>query len=96
MLQFQVLTANGDVASIGRVAFTGEFAIYDRIETRKDHRRRGLATVVMHTLQRIAFARSRARGVLVATADGRALYEGLGWHLHSLYTTVGISPVGRL
>jgi hypothetical protein len=25
--------------------------------------------------------------VLVATADGRALYTTLGWQMHSLYTT---------
>ena len=36
----KVLTANGEIASIGRVVFVDDFAIYDRIETHKDHRRR--------------------------------------------------------
>jgi hypothetical protein len=86
----KVLTADGEVASIGRVVFVDDFAIYDRIETHNDHRRRGLASVVMNGLQSVALARGNTRGVLVATADGRALYETLGWRLHSLYTTAVI------
>jgi GNAT superfamily N-acetyltransferase len=83
----KILTANGEIASIGRVVFVEDFAIYDRIETHNDHRRRGLASAVMNRLQSVALARAKTRGVLVATADGRALYETLGWRLHSLYTT---------
>jgi GNAT superfamily N-acetyltransferase len=86
----RVLTANGEIASIGRVVFVDGFAIYDRIETHKDHRGRGLASAVMSRLQSVALARAKTRGALVATADGRALYETLGWHLHSLYTTAVI------
>jgi len=85
-----VLTADGEIASTGRVVFVGDFAIYDRIETRNAHRRRGLASAVMHELQGIAVARGNPRGVLVATADGRALYEALGWCLCSRYTTAVI------
>jgi GNAT superfamily N-acetyltransferase len=86
----KVLRANREIASIGRVVFVDEFAIYDRIETHNDHRRRGLASAVMSSLQSVALARGNTRGVLVATADGRALYETLGWRLHSLYTTAVI------
>jgi GNAT superfamily N-acetyltransferase len=87
----KVLTANGEIASIGRVVFVGsDFAIYDRIETHNAHRRRGLASAVMNRLQGIAIARGTTRGVLVATADGRALYEALGWRLHSPYATAVI------
>lgn len=87
----KVLTADGEIASAGRVVFVdNDFAIYDRIGTHDDHRRRGLASVVMNRLQSVALARGNTRGVLVATADGRALYETLGWRLHSLYTTAVI------
>jgi GNAT superfamily N-acetyltransferase len=86
----RVLTADGDVAAIGRVALTGDFAIYDRIETHQGHRRRGLGRAVMKSLEAIAQARGQTRGVLVATADGRAFYETLGWRMHSLYTTAVI------
>jgi GNAT superfamily N-acetyltransferase len=86
----KVLTANGEIASIGRVVFVDDFAIYDRIETHHDHRRRGLASAVMNGLQSAARVRGNTRGVLVATADGHALYKTLGWRLHSLYTTAVI------
>jgi GNAT superfamily N-acetyltransferase len=86
----RVRTADGEIASIGRVVFVDDFAIYDRIETHEDHRRRGLASALMNRLQSVALARAKRRGVLVATADGRVLYETLGWHLHSPYTTAVI------
>ena len=86
----RILTTQGQVAAIGRVAVAGNFAIYDRIETHADHRRRGLASAVMAELERAAMVRGATRGVLVGTADGRALYESLGWELHSLYTTAVI------
>ncbi len=86
----KVLTASGEIASIGRVVFVDDFAIYDRIETHTDHRRCGLASAVMNELQNVALTRAKTRGVLVATAEGRALYETLGWRLHSLYTTAVI------
>jgi GNAT superfamily N-acetyltransferase len=86
----KVLTTSGEIASIGRVVFVGDFAIYDRIETHNAHRRRGLASAVMTRLQGIAIARGSTQGALVATAGGRELYEALGWRLHSPYTTAVI------
>ncbi len=53
----RVVTTDGDVASIGRVALAGDFAIYDRIETAPSHRRRGLASAVMNALAAVAEAR---------------------------------------
>jgi GNAT superfamily N-acetyltransferase len=85
-----VLDARGDVAAGGRLAQVGEFAIYDRIHTHADHRRRGLGRAVMTALEAAARSHGAVRGVLVATAEGRALYEALGWRLHSLYTTAVI------
>lgn len=86
----RILAANGDVAAIGHVAVIGDFAIYDRIETHQDHRRRGLGRAVMNALEVLARARRATRGVLVATADGRALYETLGWQMCSPYSTAVI------
>jgi len=88
----RALAPGGELAAIGRVVRVGEFAIYDRIETDAAHRRRGLARAVMKKLESIARDQGASRGVLVATADGRGLYEGLGWELHSLYTTAAIPP----
>src|SRR3546814_7066017 len=76
----------GNEATIGRVVVVDGFAIYDRIETRPEHRGRGLARAVMMKLEAIGREKGAVRGVLVATPDGRALYEGLGWELHSPYT----------
>jgi hypothetical protein len=44
----------------------------------------------MKALEAIARKAGATQGVLVATSDGRALYEALGWQLHSLYTTAVI------
>ncbi|MBS0031061.1 GNAT family N-acetyltransferase [Chitinophaga sp. 22321] len=86
----RVLTSQGEVAAIGRIAFTEDAGIYDRIETHPLHRRRGLGTVVMKALESVGAARGITKGLLVATAPGRALYETLGWEVHSLYTTAEI------
>jgi len=81
---------DGEVAATGRIAFPGELAVYDRIRTHDDHRRKGLARSIMKRLESISHARGIRRAALVATPDGRALYEPLGWQLHSLYTTAVI------
>lgn len=86
----RILSAAGDTAAIGRIVFVEDHAVYDRIETHPDHRRRGLATAVMRELEKIAAERGAGKGILVATAEGKALYTALGWQLHSLYTTAVI------
>lgn len=83
----RIRAATGEEAAIGRVALSGGFAIYDRIETHPDHRRRGLGRAVMGALASVAVSRGGTRGVLVATAQGRLLYESLGWRMHSPYAT---------
>ncbi len=90
----ELKTSAGETVSSGRVALVGRFAVYDRIETSAGHRRRGLAAGVMRALGQVAAARRSCEGVLVATQEGRALYESLGWRLHSLYTTAVIPPAG--
>jgi GNAT superfamily N-acetyltransferase len=82
-----IRTADGETAASGHVAFAGPTAVFDRIVTHPDHRRRGLGRIVMSRLGAIAHRAGRTRGALVATPDGRALYSAMGWELHSLYTT---------
>ena len=82
-----VTTDDGALAAYGTLVSVDGYAIFDRINTHIDHRRRGLGRAVMEGLSRSACEQGASHGLLVATADGRALYEALGWRLHSLYTT---------
>ena len=86
----QVLAADGTPAAVGHLALDERFAIYDRIVTDAAHRRRGLGAAVMHALQALARAHGRHAGVLVATPDGRTLYESLGWRVHAPWATAVI------
>ena len=79
----RVVAPDGTLAASGHVALDARLAIYDRIVTEQAHQRRGLGRAVMHVLQALARAHGRREGVLVATDQGRALYESLGWRVHS-------------
>ena len=85
-----ILTDSGDIAASGRLVFVNDLVIYDRIETAAAHRRKGLATIVLKTLESLAISRRKTQAVLVATEAGKALYETLGWTLYSEYTSVVI------
>ncbi|CAN5152859.1 hypothetical protein BH09PSE1_BH09PSE1_16760 [soil metagenome] len=74
----------------GRAVMVDGRIVYDRISVDPGHRRRGLGGLVMRTLEAAMRERGGRDGVLVATADGRALYQSLGWTLHSPYTTAVI------
>jgi GNAT superfamily N-acetyltransferase len=81
-----VVSRRGETAARGMVAVSGEYAVIDQVVTEPDHQRRGLGTTVIRALGQAA-SRSGARtGVLVATADGLALYSRLGWSLVSPVT----------
>lgn len=86
----RILAQDGTIAASGRLALVDDFAIYDQIVTHEDHRRRGLGTIVMKALEAVALKQKKTRSVLVATADGRALYQTLGWEIHSPYTSAVI------
>ena len=81
-----VRAADGGCAAKGRVAVRGRAAVIDVVETDPAHRRRGLGSVVMSELERVAAADGAVRAVLVATESGRALYEKLGWTVESPIT----------
>jgi GNAT superfamily N-acetyltransferase len=79
----RITAPDGTVAASGHLALDVRLAIYDRIVTDPAHQRRGLGRAVMHALQALARTHGRREGVLVATDQGRALYETLGWRLLS-------------
>ncbi len=86
----RIVTENNESAAIGRVILVDDLAVYDRISTEDQHRRKGLATFLMKELERIALSKSVSRNFLVATEEGRVLYESFGWELYSLYTSIVI------
>ncbi|MCB5911191.1 GNAT family N-acetyltransferase [Streptomyces pinistramenti] len=61
-------------------------AVFDMIGTAAGHRRRGLGRLVMAALAARAAAAGATQGVLVASPEGRALYEALGWELRAPVT----------
>lgn len=86
----KIYAPDGKEAAIGRVGFVDQYAIYDRVETHPDHRRRGLGSLIMKNLEAIGMERGIKKGVLVATPKGRLLYEKLGWTVLTPYTTAVI------
>lgn len=72
---------DGSWAARGQLAPTGATAVVDQVETSAEHRRRGLGTLVMRTLQRVAAEQGVQTCVLAGTPEGRALYESLGWEV---------------
>lgn len=78
----QVLVHGHDdvvLAAHGQVAVVSGEAVFDRIRTEDDYRRRGLGTVVMDALTHWAVAQGATRGLLAASADGQGLYRAMGW-----------------
>ena len=89
-LNVAIIDDGGNRVARGGAAFVEGQAIFDQIRTHEAHRRRGLGRAVMTALQRSAFDLGIKQGVLVATPEGRALYDAMGWELHSLYTRLAI------
>jgi GNAT superfamily N-acetyltransferase len=73
----------GHLAAEGTVGVLGTDAVFDRVETSSIHRRRGLGRHVMATLTSWALSEGASIGLLVASADGAALYRSLGWNTRS-------------
>ncbi|MEV8375525.1 GNAT family N-acetyltransferase [Kribbella sp. NPDC056861] len=86
-----LVSQRGEPAARGKAAVTGDYAVIDQVVTEPDHQRRGLGTTVMRALSQAAGART---GLLVATADGRALYSRLGWELVSPVTAARLCAPG--
>jgi GNAT superfamily N-acetyltransferase len=83
--------ADGSLAARGVLGIHGTTAVYDQIVTEAQFGRRGLGSAIMAELGRRAARRGASECLLVATADGKALYERLGWTPRSDIVSV-ISP----
>jgi GNAT superfamily N-acetyltransferase len=70
---------DGQLAARGRVAHNDGIATFDQIVTEPAHQRKGLGRVIMAALAKRSIAQEASVGVLVATEQGRALYQALGW-----------------
>lgn len=86
----KINTRNKEVAAIGRLIIVDGLAIFDRIKTEEGHQRKGLATQVVKELHRTAASKGVSENFLVATGQGKRLYESLGWKIYSLYTSIVI------
>ena len=86
----KILAKNGEIASQGRVVLVDDIAVYDRIVTNNSYKRKGLASILMKELEKIALSKQVYQNFLVATEEGKHLYESLGWKLYSLYTSIVI------
>ena len=74
-----VLESGERVAAEGTIGILGDDATFDAVETTPAFQRRGLGRHVMATLTSYALESGVRRGVLAASAQGRLLYESLGW-----------------
>jgi GNAT superfamily N-acetyltransferase len=83
-------TQVGELASIGHLVVIDNLAVYDRIFTEPNHQRKGLASCIIKELEKIAVSKGIFNNFLVATEEGKLLYESLGWKLYCLYTSIVI------
>jgi GNAT superfamily N-acetyltransferase len=83
----RVFNASGELAAAGRVSLHAGCAVFDQIVTEEKHRRLGLGTIVMHTLDALAEKAGVTERLLVATEVGRSLYERLGWQVLAPWST---------
>jgi GNAT superfamily N-acetyltransferase len=67
------------VAAEGTIGILDEEATFDAVETTPAFQRRGLGRHVMAILTAYALESGARRGILAASAQGRLLYESLGW-----------------
>ncbi|MDQ0064517.1 GNAT family N-acetyltransferase [Chryseobacterium lathyri] len=89
----KIINENGELACIGRIVLVNDLAVYDRIITEENHQRKGLATFLMQELEKIALSNGIHNNFLVATEQGKSLYETMGWELYSSYTSIVIPGI---
>ena len=87
----KITTKIGELAAIGRVIIVEDLAVFDRVLTEEKHRRKGLATYLIKELEQIAMSKNIYKNFLVATEQGKLLYQPLGLKVSSLYTSVVIT-----
>jgi GNAT superfamily N-acetyltransferase len=84
-----IFAKDGSLAASGYAVEYGHTFVFDRINTHPDHRRFGLGRALMAALGGMQASTDKTK-VLVATEEGRALYEALGWTTVSAYSTIVI------
>ncbi|MER7399393.1 GNAT family N-acetyltransferase [Streptomyces sp. NPDC000151] len=85
---FATVPGEDGPAAIGRVVVDGRWAGFAALEVAPDHRRQGLATLVMAALAERALQEGASAAYLQVEADNdgaRALYDGLGFTDHHHY-----------
>lgn len=85
-----ILDPTGFEVANGGLVLVDDYGIYDRIATHPRYQRKGFASIIMQSLQKISHQHNVYNGILVATPPGRNLYDTLGWELYSPYTTAVI------
>jgi GNAT superfamily N-acetyltransferase len=85
----RIVTDTGILTASGYGAETDGVFVYDRIVTEVEHRRKGLGHVLIQTLHE-ARRDLDSFELLVATDDGRALYETLGWGKIASYASASL------
>ncbi|GAA2584687.1 hypothetical protein GCM10010435_73240 [Winogradskya consettensis] len=83
--------SDGEVAAKAQAGIAAPIVVFDRVETLPAHQRRGLGRAAMTLLTTHVATRASA-GILVATDEGRALYETLGWITASPVTVIEYVP----
>ncbi len=81
-LEARVTTDSGALAASGRLGLAA-LAVPDQIVTQVAHQRRGLGKAIMGALSNAALDRGRTGAILLASGQGRHLYETLGWRVRS-------------
>jgi GNAT superfamily N-acetyltransferase len=94
LIRAEIIAPDGGLAASGCAAETAEVFIYDRIETSPDHRRKGLGNAVMSALGSAATSGATPQ-LLVATEDGRGLYESLGWKVVAPFAAATIPDLAQ-
>ena len=82
----RIFASSGELAASGYGASADGVFVYDRIVSQPPHRRRGLGSAIM-TMLASANEEPKATQALVATDEGRVLYENMGWVVRSPWTT---------
>lgn len=89
--QADVLFAGERVAHV-QCGVSGEYVVFDNVSTSPKHQRRGLASGLMAELSGWAARRGARSGVLVASPEGRLLYERHGYSAVSPMMDIDFVP----
>ncbi|RAJ01655.1 acetyltransferase (GNAT) family protein [Chitinophaga skermanii] len=87
----KIMHQQGELAASGRIVLVDDIAVFDQVVTDPQHQRKGLASIVLKELEKIALAEDISEYCLVATDEGKLLYESLGWEMRAYYTSVVIT-----